>query len=338
MKKQFDVVELAFRLCSIPSVTGEEAEVVNQVERDLQIFGFSTQRQTVGGKVGRDNLLAFVGQTVPDILLSTHLDTVPLFFSPQQEGEWLVGRGVCDAKGIAAAMMCAAALLLESGEQRVGLLFVVGEETDSAGAKAAVKFAPKVKFVINGEPTDLKLAKAMKGALVVGLEASGKAGHSAYPASGHSALHQLVDDAHAILHHPWPADEGYGQTTVNIGRMEGGVAGNVIAEHASALLVMRAATDVDQIEDQLKKLLHENTKATVHSKTQPAKLHEVAGVDTCVVAFGSDVPHLAPLGTVLLIGPGSILDAHTDHEKIRVSDLQKAVQVYKDLCLKLLTK
>jgi acetylornithine deacetylase len=176
----------------------------------------------------------------------------------------------------------------------------------------------------------------MKGALVFELDVKGQAGHSAYPESGHSATHHLVNDLKNLLEHPWPKDATFGQSTLNVGRLNGGVAGNVIAPSAHADLVLRATTEIGPLENLVRSKLNPNTQMQVKSRTPPAKLHVVPGIETTVVAFGSDVPYLSALGTTLLIGPGSILDAHTADEKIRIADLERAVAVYQELCEKLL--
>lgn len=344
MKKT--VVELAQQLCAIPSVTGNEATVIDLMVDLLKAYGFEVERQPVGTIKGRDNLFAWPAGHKEDVevLLSTHLDTVPPFFPPtlSDDGEWLVGRGVCDAKGIAACMLLAASNCTQKGENRVGLLFVVGEETTSDGAKTTSELGrPRVHYIVNGEPTDLKLAVGMKGALVFDLHTEGVAGHSAYPDTGHSAVHQLCHDVSAILTHDWPNSPDFGPTTVNVGAIAGGVAPNVIAEQAHAKCVMRTTVDVSGLQKQVENLLtHDGpkpTQMTIQSAYSPDKLHAVEGFETCVVAFGSDVPHLKNLGVPLLIGPGSILDAHTDHERVRVADLEKAVDLYEQLCEKLLT-
>ncbi len=338
-----NVIELTKRLCAISSITGDEILVVNEVDKILCDLGFTVKRQQVGDKPGRDNLFAYSDSDKPTILLTTHLDTVAPHFatSLSADGEWLVGRGVCDAKGAAAAMIIAASELQSEGQTDVGLLFVVGEETHSDGAKAInADFIPSVKYFIDGEPTDLKLTVGMKGAIVFDLEATGQAGHSAYPETGHSAIHQLCSHIQALIAHQWPVDHEFGATTINIGKIEGGVGGNVIAPSAWASGVMRTSVDAGILLKQMEQILNTNraTKLIIKSASSPVRLHDVEGFEKCVVAFGSDVPHLAHLGTPLLIGPGSIFDAHTAGEKVRVRDLQQAVVVYKELCRKLLTQ
>ncbi len=335
-----DVVELTMALCQIPSSTGDEVAVVNYVDTLCKDMGLSTKRQQVGMLAGRDNVFAFCKSATPSIVLTTHLDTVPPYFSPTLsiDGKTLIGRGVCDAKGIAAAMICALSDLMKSGVTEVGLLFVVGEETDSDGAKAAAAgFLPHVKYLINGEPTDLKLASSMKGSIVFELETTGKAGHSAYPDSGFSAVHQLSEDVYKIVNYAWPVHSQFGATTVNIGRFEGGMAANVIADHAFAKGIIRTTGDASQLEAALLGLVSVHTKIKILSSSSPITFAAVAGFETCVVSFGSDVPHLKAMGEPLLIGPGSIFKAHSDNESIEVSELLEAVRVYKKLCLAVMT-
>ena len=333
-----DVIELTQALCAIPSVTGDEAGVVDEVARRLKALGAQVTRQSVGDTPGRDNLLATAGAP-PEILLTTHLDTVPPFLPPRLHDGRLFGRGVIDAKGIAAAMICAFERLLAAGETRVALLFVVGEEADSDGAKAAAAgFMPTVRHFINGEPTDGVLVSAMKGVLAFELKALGKAAHSAYPEAGHSAVHQLLADLCRLVAEPWPLTDEAGQTTLNIGLLEGGVAPNVLAPHARAICVMRTTTDADLLEARIRSLLSPGTDLSLRTKSSPSRLVTLPGLPSKIVAFGSDVPHLSPCvsGGPLLVGPGSILDAHTEHESVAVGELRAAVDQYELLARRLL--
>lgn len=334
-----DVAKLTLALCQFDSTTGNEAEVINYLDKWCQSQGFITKRQAVDANAGRDNLLIYSEKTKPNILMSTHVDTVPLYFPPQYDLEknQLVGRGVLDAKGIAASMLCALVDLKKADITNVGILFLVGEETNSDGAKKAVaNFAPKVKYLINGEPTDLALASSMKGAIVFELSASGKSGHSAYPESGKSATHALINDIHALINFSWPEDENFGLTTINIGSIAGGSAVNVLAESATAKGIVRTSKSASELIYEMNKLISPTTKLKILSSSSPMKLKTVKGFKQCTVSFGSDVPHLQSLGTPLLIGPGSILKAHTDDESIAVSELEKAVQAYKKLCVQLI--
>ena len=334
-----EVAKLTLALCQFDSTTGAEAEVINYLDEWCKNQGFITKRQTVGDIAGRDNLLVYSPNTKPEILMSTHVDTVPIYFPPRydEEKNLLVGRGVLDAKGIAATMLYALVELKNADVTNVGVLLLVGEETNSDGAKKAVQnFAPKVKYLINGEPTNLELASSMKGAIVFELSALGKTGHSAYPESGKSATHVLVNDIHALINFSWPEDKLFGLTTINIGSITGGSAVNVLAESAIAKGIIRTTKSATDLIEIIQKIISPSTSLKILSSSSPMQLKTVAGFKQCIVSFGSDVPHLQSLATPLLIGPGSILNAHTKDESIAVAELKKAVQVYKKLCLQLI--
>jgi len=334
-----DVLKLTQKLCLIDSTTLKERAICELVEEILIENDWDVIRQTVDEKLDRFNLLATRKGVSPSLILTTHLDTVPPFIAPtlSDDGKWLLGRGVCDAKGIAAAMLCAAFELVLEGINNVGLLFLVGEETNSDGAKkAAHNFVPQFDYLVNGEPTDLKLVSAMKGAVVFDLSVEGKAGHSAYPESGHSAIHQLVQDIHRLNEIKWPFDQYLGKTTLNIGKIKGGAFANVIASEACATGIIRSSVEASRICSLLKSTIAPTTKLEILSKSSPTKLETVEGLDTCVVSFGSDIPYLNHLGKCLQIGPGSILDAHTKDEKVKVKDLLRSISIYKDIVYRLL--
>jgi acetylornithine deacetylase len=332
-----DVVQLTQELCSIPSVTLAEADVIDYVSTRLKKLGAKVMHQRVGDPAGRGNILAVTGDKPPELLFTTHLDTVPPFIPPRIEGDTLWGRGVIDAKGAASAMITAWERLVTSGETRVALMFVVGEETDSDGAKAAASgFAPNVKYFIDGEPTDGVLVSAMKGVMAFELEAKGKAAHSAYPEAGHNALHQIIADIARLQGEPWPNDPQVGQTTLNVGVLHGGVAPNVLAPQAEAVCVMRTTIDADVLEQRIRALLSPTTAMRVRTKSSPQFLVTLPDEPTKVVAFGSDVPHLTGIGRPVLVGPGSILDAHTSHEHVALKDLHSAVELYEKLAIRLL--
>ncbi len=317
-------------LCAIDATTGQEADSCAFLYDDLKQHFEHVETLQVGDTPGRYNILAY--DEKPRILLTSHIDTVPPFIPPRFEDGILHGRGVCDAKGIVICMIEAALILKSQGHHDVGLLFVVGEETNSDGAKAAAQgFAPKVDFFINGEPTELKMGSSMKGVCAFKLSVQGIAGHSAYPEIGRSATHQLVADLARLKEHPWPNHIEFGQTTLNIGSMQGGVAGNVIAPHAEAHIVVRTTIAVEEIEQQIRQCIHPDTHIEFLTASSPMRLHTVSPFPQTIVSFGSDIPHLRELGTAILYGPGSILDAHTDHEHVRLDDLVQATQTYIDL-------
>lgn len=332
-----DVVGLTTAMCSVDSTTGTEPLMMAAVAEAFRLDGWHVQTQQVGDIPGRVNVYATPTDGPIDVLLTTHLDTVPPYMPPVVKAGRIEGRGTCDAKGVGAAMWLAARAVASSGESRVGMLFVVGEETTSDGAKAAATWLPKTRYVIDGEPTEMKVISAMKGVLIFDLKADGKTAHSAYPHLGHSAVHQLLGDLRALDDAAWPIDGELGPTTLNVGTIEGGVARNVLAPSAKAGVVMRTTADADALEAKMRALLHDDTKVDVLSKNSPQRLVTVEGEETGVVAFGSDVPYLSALGLPLLAGPGSIHDAHTAHEYVNIADLEDAVCLYVRLVQRLLS-
>src|SRR5438105_499517 len=245
-----DVVSLAAELLAIPSSTGTEAAVVDFVSRWLMKRGWNLSLQEI--TPGRANIWATRGAS-GGVTFSTHLDTVPPHIPPRLEGNRLYGRGSSDAKGIAAAMLVAAEKLVKGGEKRVDLLFVVGEEKGSDGARAANNLAATSRFLINGEPTESKLASGAKGSLRVIVRTRGKEAHSAYPELGSSAIEPLLNLLPTIHELPLPSDEALGATTVNIGTIRGGTEANIIPAHAEAELMFRLVSDVEPIRAMLKK-------------------------------------------------------------------------------------
>lgn len=331
-----DVVTLTVDLCRIPSLLGQEEGVCAHLINLCRELGLLVTTQDVGTP-GRCNVLAMDPQVPPQVLFTTHVDTVPPFTAPQQEGDRLTGRGTCDAKGAAAAMVCAVQALRAAGETRVGLLFLVGEEGTSDGAKAAaLGFVPTVQYFVNGEPTGNKLTSAQKGTLSFRLHARGVPGHSAYPELGRSAVHSLVHTLAAVIGEAWPGSPELGETTVNVGMVEGGVASNVLAPQANAQGIFRLAVPVATVQKQLEALLPHDVTLEVMGGTDPVVFHVPDGMSGDVVRFGSDVPYLAGIGTPLMVGPGSVHDAHTDHEFVLKADLHAAVDLYQDLARRLL--
>ncbi len=323
-----DIRRLTEELVRIPSPTGEEIEVALALEEKLRAQGLDVRRQDVDGR--RFNLLATT-DSPPRVLLCTHLDVVrPLVPFAERDGV-LYGRGVCDAKGALAAMVVAAQSLLESGENRFGLLFVVGEEKGSDGARRAASLEIDSEAVVIGEPTEGKLVTAQKGALVFRLSLSGVSGHSALPESGESAIHGLIGLLGNWLDKEWGTDTRLGETTVNLGVIEGGTGPNVIAPQAAVEGVFRIATSVEAVLKKARATLPEKASLEVISSSEPLGLSTVDGFDRVVVAFGSDAPYLQPLGDVYMVGPGSIRYAHRDDEQVRVEELERAARDYERL-------
>lgn len=321
-----NLIDLTRSLMSIPSVSGDE-EAVGFFLRDyLQSLGWTVELQKVSGN--QNNVIAYLNNT-PRVWLSTHMDTVPPFISPSEDDEKIYGRGACDAKGIIAAQVTAAEELRGEGVEDLGLLYTVEEERSSTGAKAANKhpLAAKCEYLINGEPTDNDLAIGSKGTFRLNIRTSGKAAHSAYPEEGDSAIEKLLDILDDIRHTKFPGDEFFGETTVNIGTIEGGLALNVIPPKAAAGLAIRLATKRAPIEEAIENVVRGRGEIEVLSCSEPVKMLEVEGFDQKVVRFTTDIPHLPNWGQPLLLGPGSILVAHTKDEFVLKKDLERAVEL-----------
>jgi len=327
-----DVVALARTLIDIESTTGQEGPVARVLAEYLRGRGYSVLEQPLEGD--RINVIAAVGE--PAVAFSTHFDCVPPFFPSRVEGGVLHGRGACDAKGILAAQVAAAERLRAEGETRIALVFVAGEERGSDGAKAANTLASATRFLINGEPTELKLGLATRGCFRVRLIAHGKAAHSGYPELGESAIEKLIDVLNALRTAVWPADPQLGRTHYTVGLITGGVAPNVIPPHAEAEVFFRTVGAHDQLRATLAATVAGRVDVQEILELPVVRLHTVPGFETEVFAYFSDVPFLTNWGTPLLLGPGTIHVAHTDHEQIAVSDLERAVDLYADLARRLL--
>ena len=322
-----DPVAVATTLVGIDSTSGREGEVVAAAERLLLERGWTTLRIPVSD--GRDDLLA-TGSPAPLVTLSTHLDTVPPFLPPRLEGGRLYGRGTCDAKGIAAAMICAGERLRDAGIP-VALLFVVGEETTHDGAHAANEsdLVPSTsRVLINGEPTESVLAVGTKGALRFTITTEGRAAHSAYPHLGRSATADLVRLLAELDALPLPHDPVLGDTTINIGQLSGGVADNVTAPHAAARLMARLVTPAEELMALLRDWVGDRARLEAGVTVPPVRLGVVDGFPTAVVAYATDIPALTRWGTPYLFGPGSIHVAHTADEHVDVAELRAAVDAY----------
>jgi acetylornithine deacetylase len=328
-----DVVTLAAELISIPSPTGQEALVVDFVARLLIGRGWNVTVQEV--TEGRSNVWA--SRSGGGVTLSTHLDTVPPFVSARLEGDRLYGRGSCDAKGIAAAMIAAADGLVVTGEPRVDLLFVVGEEKNSEGARAANLLPATSRFLINGEPTESRLASGAKGSLRVILRTHGREAHSAYPHLGQSALDPMLELLPQLRTLRLPTDPVLGDSTANIGVVRAGTEANIVPGAAEAELMVRIVGDVDVIKRTLEAWVAGRAEIEYGSFIPPQLFHTVPGFDVAPVAYTSDIPLLSRWGTPLLFGPGSIHVAHTLEEHVPVPELRAAVDTYQRLARTLLT-
>jgi acetylornithine deacetylase len=339
-----DPVALARSLVDIDSTTGREGDAAAWLSRYLRDRGYAVIEQPVedlprrsgsSAEARRFNIYAGLGAP-PSIVFSTHIDCVPPFFPSRVERGLLFGRGSCDAKGILAAQVAAVDALRAAGETRVAMLFVVGEERGSDGARAANEQAPQgVRYLINGEPTDNRLGAATRGILRVRLHANGRAAHSSFPELGDSAIDKLLDALMVIRGVALPDDPLLGRTHYTVGLIEGGVAPNVVSPHASAELMFRTVGEAVHVRELLKVV--ESLVTIEHLLDVPAVgLHTLPGLESAVFPYTTDVPWLSRWGTPLLIGPGSIHVAHTDEEHIAIDELHHAVEIYELLATRLL--
>jgi acetylornithine deacetylase len=319
-----DVVELTARLMEIDSTSGREGAVVDWLENHL--VGADWRARRIPVTAGRDDLLV-TSDDSPRVTLSTHVDTVPPFIPPRLDGDRLWGRGACDAKGIAASMILAAEQL-RAKRVPVALLFVVGEEVSHDGAEAANRIRTTSKVLINGEPTESTLAVGTKGAMRFTLRTRGEAAHSAYPHLGRSAITDLVRLLREIEDLDLPRDPELGETTINIGVIEGGVADNVMAPSAEARLMARLVTDPEQFVDVLRDWVGDRAELEIGITVKLARLGTLPGFPTSVAAFATDIPKLGTWGKPYLFGPGSIHYAHRDDEHVEVAELRAAVDSY----------
>jgi acetylornithine deacetylase len=341
-----DPVQLTRQLVDIESTTYHEGNAGAFLHEYLLTQSYNVERMLVaqpelamtpGASDGeRFNIYAAMPGVTPDVVLSTHFDTVPPYFGCTEDDEFLYGRGTCDAKGILAAQVAAANRLREAGV-KVGLLFVVGEERDSAGAIVANQNPRGSKFLINGEPTDNRLALASKGALRVELRAKGKMAHSAYPELGESAIDKLVEALHDVLAMPLPVEPEIGPSTLNIGLIEGGRAPNVIADKAEAHILIRLVGPADETKRNIVNLVGNRAEVTFSLELPYVRMRKIGNLPTMVAKFTTDIPSLTNWGEPFLLGPGSIHVAHTPNEKIAKKELLEAVDLYYDLATSLVS-
>jgi len=282
----------------------------------------------------RFNVFASTPGITPDVVFSTHMDTVPPFFPCTEDEDYLYGRGTCDAKGIIAAQVAAAERLRDEGV-KVGMLFVVGEERDSAGAKVADTEPRGSRFLINGEPTDNRLALASKGCLRVEIFAEGKMAHSAYPELGESAIDKLVGALADISKLELPVVEGIGESTLNVGLISGGRAPNVIADKAEAHLLVRLVGPSDETKVAIIAAVAGRARVEFSLELPFVRMRQVGKLPTMVAKFTTDIPSLSAWGEPFLLGPGSIHVAHTPFEKLAKKELLEAVELYVELAREL---
>jgi acetylornithine deacetylase len=339
-----DPIQLTRKLVDIESTTYHEGLAGVFLHEYLEGQRYSVERMAVSqpdrsftpgaGDGERFNVYAALPGVTPDVVLSTHMDTVPPFFGSREDDEFVYGRGSCDAKGIIAAQIAAADRLRGAGV-KVGLLFVVGEERDSAGAAVANLNPRGSKFLINGEPTDNRLALASKGALRVELRAKGRMAHSAYPELGESAIDKLIGALHDILAMPLPVEPDIGPSTLNIGLIEGGRAPNVIADKAEAHILIRLVCPCDETKQNILRIVGDRADVEFPLELPFVRMRKVGNLPTMVAKFTTDIPSLTNWGEPFLLGPGSIHVAHTPNEKIAKKELLEAVDLYYNLATSL---
>jgi acetylornithine deacetylase len=331
--------EMTRALIDLESITENEKQVGEYLLRYLSRLAAGSGGRAEAMTVTPERFNVYVEWGVPTVVLSTHMDTVPPFFVSSEDGENIYGRGACDAKGIIAAMIAAGEMLIERGTRNFGLLFVVGEERNSAGAEVASRLTRGTRYLINGEPTESKVALGSKGILRYELIAGGRMAHSAYPELGDSAINKLLDALEAIRRIPLPEDPVLGKTTLNIGTISGGRAPNIIPDAAKAELAVRLVSDGRKVDQLLRDAIGNRAELKEILSLPAMRFAALDGFETSVVAFTTDIPVLAPAwGEPFLFGPGSIHVAHTTQERISKRELLAAVDTYAQMTLMLLKR
>jgi acetylornithine deacetylase len=328
-----DLLALTRSLVDIDSTTGRETDCGAWLAAYLRYLGWTVEEQEVGG--GRSNIIAMLDP--PTVVFSTHFDCVPAFFPSRVEDGRVYGRGSGDAKGILAAQLHAAERLRAAGERRVGMLFVVGEERGSDGAKAANghRLAAGCRYLVNGEPTSSQLGMAHRGALRIRMVASGRAAHSAHPELGESAIDILIDALVNLRTQPLPQDPVLGKTYYTIGLISGGVAPNVIPAHAEAEAMFRTVGSFTDLEPVLN-ALRSRVRVETILEVPAVRLKTVEGFKPVAFPFTTDIPFLDRWGEPLLFGPSSIHVAHTTDEHVEIEELHRAVDSYVEIARTLL--
>ncbi|MGE0129112.1 MAG: M20/M25/M40 family metallo-hydrolase [Blastocatellales bacterium] len=331
-----DIFQFTRELMEIESISWNEGAAGRWLRDYLADAGFAVTTQTVSDD--RINVYARVGD--PAVTFSSHIDTVPPFIGFSEDDKNIYGRGACDAKGVIAAQVFAAKKLKDEGVTNIGMLYLVGEEDGSDGAKAANSIPNSNRFLINGEPTESHQAVATKGALRVVIEAKGRTAHSAYPELGESAIEKLLDVLNDIRRHDWPVNAELGPTTYNIGTISGGRKPNVVPDFAASEVMFRIVTGAEDMFKMISEVVAGRAEVKrgftipmIHTRTV-----EGMGIPTSVVRFGTDIPCLTNWGAPLLFGPGSIHYAHTSREYIAKQDLLNAVETYARMARALLSQ
>lgn len=324
------IIQLTTELIAIRSLSGNERGATTHAARFCESLGWQVELLPVAEE--RENLFVSFGQ--PNIVFTTHLDVVPApeaLFTPRREGDKLIGRGACDAKGIAATLIGVCDQLRKRGRTNFGLLLVVGEEVDGIGARSAAQALQGhgIRYIVNGEPTEGRLMTAHKGALGAELRFIGTACHSGYPELGEDANRKMIEVCAKLLAHDFGESARLGKATINIGRLDGGVQANVVSPAAEIELLIRTVTPNAPVIDQLEAIAGRNASVHVTYNMDPIELLSLPGFETDVANYGTDIPCFAPLGApAVLYGPGSIHRAHTDHEYITIQEIEDACDGY----------
>lgn len=330
----FDPIAFTRSLVDIESITGNEAAVANFLATELEQLGFAVERMPVQNH--RINLFATPkSNPAPPLVFSTHMDVVPPWFPSHEDADNIYGRGSCDAKGIIAAQV-AAALRLNAAGVPVGMLYVSGEERDSLGAQVANKNSRGSRFLVNGEPTESRIALASKGCLRVEIVAHGKMAHSAYPELGESAIDKLLDALQPLRAMKLPENPEIGPSTLNIGIIEGGRATNVIPDYAKAQLLYRLVAPSEDLRRRITDAVGSLTEVHFILDIAYMRFRTIPGLPTMTASFTTDIPTLFNWGEPVLFGPGSILVAHTEKEFISKRELLDAIDAYEKIARHLL--
>jgi len=331
--------EMTRALVDMESITENEKQVGEYLLHYLSGLAAGSDGKAEAMAVSPERINVYAEWGAPLVVLSTHMDTVPPFFGSSEDADHIYGRGSCDAKGIIAAMIAAAEKLIESGTRNFGLLFVVGEEKNSAGAEVASRSPRGARYLINGEPTESRVALGSKGILRYEITATGKMAHSAYPELGDSAIDKLLDALEAVRRIPLPDDPVLGKTTLNIGTISGGRAPNIVPDAAKAEIAVRLVGDSPKVDEALRAAVGDQVEVTQILTLPAMRFMAVDGFPTSIVAFTTDVPVLSPAwGEPILFGPGSIHVAHTLEEKISKGELLAAVDTYTQMTRMLLSR
>jgi len=331
-----DAFALTRALIDIDSVTPNETAIGDWLYDYLrplaENYDGSIEKQEV--EPGRNNVWVWWG--TPEVVFSTHMDTVPPHIPSSEDDEFIHGRGACDTHGLCSAMIKAVEALLEEGVRDLGLLLVIGEEVDGLGAHFANQRAPEgVRYLVNGEPTSNLLALGSKGTLRLDLTAKGTAAHSAYPELGDSAIEKLLDNLNALREVEWPTHPVLGPSTMNIGTISGGPAANIIADHAEAAVVIRVVDDLEELKKLALSVLDDRVEVNLVTETPAIHMPAVEGFETSIVKYTTDIPKLTNWGQPLLLGPGTIHVAHKREERVPKKEITEAIELYQRLAKQL---